>query len=200
MRFVAPSAHPPWRVHFPEPDPSPHIRSGPSRNRSAARRRLLGGRKLRMERAAVHGPTTDESVAVMDGGPFRERPFARERPACSGPAPGTRHVPLWTEVRGGRWWRPGVRARPISEELGWAARPDGSWFLVARFQARFVPPAPFLTTLAVCPSPEPSGMFHPVTLVGFGTGRNHPLGGPWSGGPKASPSAVAPVVESGSPG
>jgi hypothetical protein len=32
---------------------------------------------------------------------------------------------------------------------------------------RFVPPSPFLTTLTVYPSPAPSGMFHPVTLVGF---------------------------------
>jgi hypothetical protein len=81
-----------------------------------------------------------------------------------------------------------------------AARPDGSWFLVASFQARFVPPAPFLTTLAGYPSPGPSGVFHPVTLVGFGSGWNHPQEGPRPGSPRAVPVAVTPGVGHGPSG
>jgi hypothetical protein len=71
------------------------------------------------------------------------------------------------EARCGRHRRPEDRPLPCSEESRWGARPDGAWFLVASFQPRFVPPAPFLTTLTAYPSSGSSGMFHPVTLMGF---------------------------------
>ena len=66
------------------------------------------------------------------------------------------------------------RPRLPSEEENRGARPEWAWFLVASFQARFGPSTPFLTTLTVSPSPRPSGMFHPVTLVGFGVRQRYP--------------------------
>ncbi len=57
-----------------------------------------------MVRSAIHCPTTDESVAVMDGDPDRERPFAGERPTCVGPVPvpvASRDEPRPAAVGGG---------------------------------------------------------------------------------------------------
>lgn len=66
------------------------------------------------------------------------------------------------------------RLPPGTASVSVLPREDGlpavsTWFLVARFQPRFVPPSPFLTTMAACTSPEPSGLFHPVALLGFGS-------------------------------
>lgn len=84
MRFVAPPAHPPWRVHFPEPDPeSVHAADAapcsdlPPEGDSSVSRRLHGPRPHPC-------PTTDESVAVEDGSASQEGPSTRERPACGG--------------------------------------------------------------------------------------------------------------------
>jgi hypothetical protein len=51
------------------------------------------------------------------------------------------------------------------------------WFLVASFHPRFGPPSPFHTTLTGYPSPGSSGMFHPVTLMGFGFRQKYLPGG-----------------------
>jgi hypothetical protein len=75
--------------------------------------------------------------------------------------------PRWAEARHARQRRPEDRPHRCSGEPRWSARSDGAWFLVASYHARFVPPAPFLTALTGYPSPGPSGMFHPVTLMGF---------------------------------
>jgi hypothetical protein len=63
----------------------------------------------------------------------------------------------------------GIRDHPRSSAGGSGCTSHRAWSLVARFQPRFVPPSPFLTTLAVSTSPGPSGLFHPVTLLGFGS-------------------------------
>ena len=85
------------------------------------------------------------------------------------------HSPYRAEARCGRLRRPVLdRPRLPSEEENRGARPEWAWFLVASFQARFAPPTPFFTTLTVFPSPRPSGMFHPVTLVGFGFRQRYP--------------------------
>jgi hypothetical protein len=57
-----------------------------------------------MVRSAIHCPTTDESVAVMNDDPDRERPFSGERPACDGPVPApvaSRDEPRPAAVGGG---------------------------------------------------------------------------------------------------
>jgi hypothetical protein len=72
---------------------------------------------------------------------------------------------------------PEDRSRYPSEEGCQDARPEWFWFLVASFHPRFVPPSPFRTTLAAYPSPGSSGMFHPVTLMGFGFRQKYLPGG-----------------------
>ena len=105
----------------------------------------------------------------------------------------------------------GDHPRRSSEEVRRGARPDGAWLLVASFHTRFVPSTPFLTTWTGCPSPGLSGMFHPVTLVGFGfrwndlpkgsrsvrpegrPGRSIPLNLPCAAGPKATVVTLRPT-------
>jgi hypothetical protein len=94
-----------------------------------------------------------------------------ERPSVARRLPGR---PRRAKARHDRRWRPKNRPRRSSKEDRRGARPDGAWLLVASFHTRFVPPAPFLTTLTGYPSPGPSGMFHPVTLMGFGFRWNDP--------------------------
>lgn len=72
---------------------------------------------------------------------------------------------------------PEDRSRYPSEEGCQVARPEWFWFLVASFHPRFVPPSPFCTTLTGSPSPGSSGMFHPVTLMGFGFRQKYLPGG-----------------------
>lgn len=48
-------------------------------------------------------------------------------------------------------------------------------FLVAGFHPRAAPPSPFLTTMTVFPVSTPSGIFQPVTLMGFGFPIGWPL-------------------------
>jgi hypothetical protein len=72
---------------------------------------------------------------------------------------------------------PEDRSRSPSEEEVQDARPEWFWFLVASFQPRCVPPTPFYATLTGYPSPGPSGLFHPVTLMGFGFRQKSLQGG-----------------------
>lgn len=262
LRFGAPSALPPWRVHFPEPVPGPSVRSVVPRAVDLSPGGDSRRRGLSVGLGPGHCPTTDESVAVMVGASIRERPRERGRSARCGPSDDRGRTPGWTGVAGhqvselppgprsreedrhgprrrppgggrprgpqaacvdpprpvgpgpsggsvgpppggcvrsgppsslcrGRTVgdRPSVVRRPpcrhpgpkpevvvegpetapdLLRGAGRGARPDGAWFLVASFHTRFVPPSPFSTTLAACPSPGPSGVFHPVTLMGFG--------------------------------
>jgi len=298
MRFVAPPAHPPWRVHFPEPDPeSVHAADAlpcsdlPPGGDSSVSGRLRGP-------CPRPCPTTDESVAVEDGSASQESPSTRERPVCGGttddqrmrarlterhrctgrplrdrdrgpgssaerepcvrpsedghprgppggqqrpiasrPArappssrracsprgaiapsrlrdpvqlgpwghpPGNRQLPSrtrWAEAHHDRRWGPEDRPRRSSGEDRRGARPDGAWLLVASFHTRFVPPAPFLTTWTGCPSPGLSGMFHPVTLVGFGFRWNDPAAGSRPSRPegRAGRSALLVVAHAAGP-
>jgi len=80
--------------------------------------------------------------------------------------------------------------------------PGWTRFLVAGFHPRFAPSSPFLTTLTVSPSPGPSGIFHPVTLVGSLSVRDDLLndssavrpGGRWCW---SSPEVEPPSLEMG---
>jgi len=201
MRFVAPSALPPWRVHFPEPRPE-SVRAARHRAQPACRPEATPRRPDDSGGTSRLPLPDDRRIGCRDerwsapGGSVRRGTAGVL--AVPDPATVSRHGGPRSAAVGS--WRPGDRALPRSEELGRAARPVGSWSLVASSQARFVPPSPFLTTLAVCPSPGPSGMFHPVTLVGFGSGWNHPREGPCPGGPRASPSAESPAVSFAPPG
>lgn len=111
--------------------------------------------------------------------PFRRRDSVwgrtmGERPSVARRPPGR---PRRAEARCDRRRKPKDRPRRSSEEDRRGARPDGAWLLVASSHTRFVPSTPFLTTLTGYPSPGLSGMFHPVTLMGFGFRWNDPLEG-----------------------
>jgi hypothetical protein len=72
MRFVAPSALPSRRVHFPEPDPEPacgQSRHCPPTCRPKATRQRAD---TPSDHVAAHCPTADESVVVMGGSAVRE--------------------------------------------------------------------------------------------------------------------------------
>jgi hypothetical protein len=65
----------------------------------------------------------------------------------------------------GTWFQPewGPRAIPRNRTKVYSMEEN----LVAGFHIRFGPPSPFLTTLTVYPSPDPSDVFQPVALMGF---------------------------------
>lgn len=137
------------------------MRRGAALRRPVARGRLSVVRTTPVVRTATHCPTTDESVAVMGDGPNREGPSARERPACRDTDPGAPCLPAvgrgsLRSVAENR----GTAPSPAPRSGHGLARPDGSWFLVASSQARFVPPSPFHTTMTVFTSPGPVVFFN----------------------------------------
>jgi len=113
LRFGAPSALPPWRVHFPEPVPGPSVRSLVPRAVDQSPGGDSRGRRLSVGLGPGHCPTTDESVAVMVGASIRERPRLRERSARCGPSDDRGRTPGLTGAAGHRVSAlpPGPRSR-----------------------------------------------------------------------------------------
>jgi hypothetical protein len=116
MRFVTPSARPPWRVHFPEPRPE-SARAAWHRARSTCRPRATPRRPDGSGGSVRHPLPDDRRIGCRDGrrsGPGTpvRRGTAGVRWSRSGP----RRVPRRAEARCDRRRRPGNRARPCSEE------------------------------------------------------------------------------------
>jgi hypothetical protein len=131
MRFVAPSALPPWRVHFPEPWPE-SVRAARRRVASACRPRATPRRQDDSGGADRHPLPDDRRVGCRDerwpepGGSVRQGtagvPRYRSRSSVS-----SRGGPRLAAVGCGE---PGDRALARSEERSWAC--TSRWVVVPR--------------------------------------------------------------------
>jgi hypothetical protein len=196
MRFVAPPAHPPWRVHFPEPDPeSVHAADAlpcsdlSPEGDSSVSRRLRGSRPRPC-------PTTDESVAVEDGSASRECPSTRERPACGGSTGDQRMRPEGRSAAGAPGAYPGAGIEILSPWRARTVRPSIRRWTFSRLPGglqRPIAPGPVQIRLTCRCGCSPRGATAPER-------RRDPVRiGPWVPSTGRPPTPVTNPVSRSSP-